>query len=45
MPKFELVTIEEAKKAIAESELKTRVNGKKEELDDKDSDALPPHVV
>ena len=34
MPKFEIVTIEEAKKAIAEGKLKTRVNGRKEELDD-----------
>jgi hypothetical protein len=41
MPKFEIVTIEEAKKAIAEGKLKTRVNGRKEELDDKDNDALP----
>ena len=45
MPKFEIVTIEEAEKAIAEDELKTRVNGRKEELDDKDSDTLPPNVV
>ena len=29
MPKFEIVTIEEAKKAIAEGERKARVNGKK----------------
>ena len=29
MPKFEIVTIEEAKKAIAKSKLKTRVNGRK----------------
>jgi hypothetical protein len=29
MPKFEIVTIEEAKKAIAEDKLKARVNGKK----------------
>ena len=29
MPKFEIVTIEEAKRAIAESKLKARVNGKK----------------
>jgi hypothetical protein len=29
MPKFEIVTIEEAKKAIAEGKLKARVNGKK----------------
>ena len=27
MPKFEIVTIEEAKKALAEGKLKTRVNG------------------
>jgi len=29
MPKFEIVTIEEAKRAIAESKLKARANGKK----------------
>ena len=29
MPKFEIVTIEEAKKAIAKAKLKARANGKR----------------
>jgi len=41
MPKFEVITIEEAEKAIAEDKLKTRVNGRKEKLDDKNNDTLP----
>ena len=37
MPKFEVVPIEEAKKAIAEDKLKNRVNGRKEELDNRET--------